>query len=54
MSETINIPITNFQIFLALAFNLWMFIFPIIIIRKLNYLINVLQENLSPDEEESI
>ena len=55
MENTINISVTPLQAMLALAFQLWMIIFPIIIIKKLNELMALLQDHLEggPPPEES-
>lgn len=38
MENTISITVTPIQALLGLAFQIWIIIFPIILIRKLNYL----------------
>ncbi len=38
MENAINISVSPFQALLALAFQIWIVVFPIILIRKLNYL----------------
>ena len=38
MENSISISITPVQALLGLAFQLWIIVFPIILIRKLNYL----------------
>jgi hypothetical protein len=41
--------VTPFQAVLAVAFQVWMIVFPIILIRKINYLTALLQEHLDKD-----
>lgn len=38
MENSISISVSPFQALLALAFQIWIIVFPIILIRKLNYL----------------
>ena len=38
MENAINISVSPLQAMLALAFQIWIVVFPIILIRKLNYL----------------
>ena len=51
MDQMINISVTPIQALLALAFQIWMIAFPIILIQKLNYLTNLLHEFLDKDQE---
>jgi hypothetical protein len=46
MENSINLSVTPFQAFLALAFQVWMIVFPILLIRKINYLTDLLREHL--------
>jgi len=46
MENTINLSVTPFQAVLALAFQVWMIVFPILLIRKINYLTDLLHEHL--------
>lgn len=46
MENSINLSVTPLQALLALAFQVWMIVFPIILIRKINYLTDLLQEHL--------
>lgn len=46
-----TVSVTSFQIFLTLAFQIWLIVFPIVLIRKLNYLTALLQEHLDPEPE---
>ncbi len=48
--ETATVSITPFQVLFALMFQLWLIIFPIIIIRKLNYLTELLRVQLEERE----
>ena len=38
MENSINISISPIQMLLSLAFQVWIIVFPIILIRKINYL----------------
>ena len=46
MENSINLSVTPFQAILALAFQVWMIVFPILLIRKINYLTDLLHEHL--------
>ena len=46
MENSINLSVTPFQALLALAFQVWMIVFPILLIRKINYLTDLLHEHL--------
>ena len=46
MENSINLSVTPIQAILALAFQVWMIVFPILLIRKINYLTDLLQEHL--------
>lgn len=50
--ETI-LHLTPLQTFFALAVNLWMFIiFPLIVIRKINHITEILESQLESDQPE--
>ncbi|MDE1920976.1 MAG: hypothetical protein KGJ09_02745 [Candidatus Omnitrophica bacterium] len=51
MDNTINLSVTPFQALLALAFQVWMIVFPVILIRKINYLTDLLHEHLDEDQQ---
>ncbi len=53
MENTINLSVTPFQALLALAFQAWMIVFPIILIRKINYLTDLLHEHIDGDAQQS-
>ena len=54
MENAITVNITPLQAILNLAFLTWIFIiFPIIIIRKLNYLTALIQDQLGSERESS-
>ncbi|MFA5087446.1 MAG: hypothetical protein WC552_00260 [Candidatus Omnitrophota bacterium] len=53
MESSINVSVTPLQILLALAFQIWIVVFPIIIIRKLNSLTNLLLEHVDGNAESS-
>jgi hypothetical protein len=50
MENTISLSVTPIQAFLALAFQVWMIVFPILLIRKINYLTDLLQEHLDENQ----
>lgn len=51
MDGSISLNISPLQVILSLLFQLWIVVFPIIIIRKLNYLTNLMQELFENDDE---
>lgn len=53
MENSVNISVTSAQLLLSLAFQLWIIIFPIIIIKKLNYLTSLLEEHYHSEQEPS-
>ena len=53
MESSVNLTVTPFQAVLALAFQIWMIIFPIILIRKINYLTGLLNDHLDQHQENS-
>ena len=44
MENAINVSFTPLQVLLSLAFQIWFIVFPILIIRKLNYLIALFED----------
>lgn len=46
-----NVTLTPLQVLLSLAFQIWIIVFPIILIRKLNYLIKMMQDQFYSNEE---
>ena len=53
MGNSINLSVTPLQALLALAFQVWMSVFPILLIRKINYLTDLLHEHLDEHKPES-
>lgn len=53
MENTINVSFTPLQALLALVFQVWMIVFPILLIRKINYLTDLLLEHLDEDQRRS-
>ena len=53
MENAISVSISPMQALLGLAFQLWIIIFPIILIRKLNYLTAVV-DSMRDDEDQDI
>ncbi len=54
MENAITLNVSPLQVIFALAFQIWIIVFPILIIRKLNYLIALIEESLEsppPTEE---
>ena len=49
--DSISVSLTPLQLLLSLAFQIWMVVFPIIIIRKLNQLMMLLQEQNRDDSD---
>lgn len=52
MENTLNISVTSTQVILALIFQMWIVVFPVIIIVKLNRLTRLLEERFGTDEED--
>ena len=50
MENSINLSVTPVQAILALAFQVWMIVFPILLIRKINYLTDLLHDHLDEDK----
>ncbi len=53
MENAITVSLTPLQALLSLAFQIWIVVFPIILIRKINYLTDVIQEQFDPNKETS-
>ena len=53
MENTISVNLTPLQVILSLAFQIWIVVFPILIIRKLNYLTDLMQSYFENDKEAS-
>jgi hypothetical protein len=53
MENSINLSVSPFQAILALVFQVWMIVFPILLIRKINYLTDLLEEHLNEDSPKS-
>jgi hypothetical protein len=53
MENPVNFSVTPLQALLAVAFQVWLIAFPIIIIRKLNRLTNLLEEKFGSNEEDN-
>lgn len=50
MDSNISVSFTPLQMILSLAFQVWIIVFPIIIIRKLNYLTSLLEAKNNNEE----
>ena len=53
MDSNMVMNLSPVQVLLTLAFQIWLIVFPIFIIRKLNYIINILEDQFYPDNESS-
>ena len=51
--ENITVSITPLQALLSLAFQAWIIIFPLLIIKKLNYVIELLQAQFEDENNET-
>lgn len=52
MENSISISVTPFQALLGLLFQIWIIVFPIILIRKLNYLTALIAAQNQYDDQE--
>lgn len=52
MENSLNISVTSTQVILALVFQMWLVVFPVIIILKLNRLTRLLEERFGADADE--
>lgn len=53
MENAITVSLTPLQALLSLAFQIWIVVFPIILIRKINYLTDIIQEQSDSNKETS-
>ncbi|HOD12398.1 MAG TPA: hypothetical protein PKO44_04825 [Candidatus Omnitrophota bacterium] len=53
MESNLTVSITYFQAILSLAFQVWLVVFPIIIIKKLNYIVDVLQAQFEDEDRDT-
>lgn len=53
MENAITVNLTPLQALLSLAFQAWIVVFPIILIRKINYLTDIIQEQFDSNKETS-
>ncbi len=53
MESNLTVSITYFQAVLSLAFQVWLIVFPIIIIKKLNYIVDVLQAQFEDEDRDT-
>ncbi len=44
MDQAITLTVSRDMAIISLAFQIWMIVFPILILRKLNYLIEVIED----------
>jgi len=52
MDNSITLSVSPLQVLLSVAFQAWIVIFPILILKKLNYLIELLQAQIEDDDKE--
>lgn len=52
MQESLNFSVTPFQAMLALAFQVWIVVFPILIMRKIDRLANLLEDHIGGASDE--
>jgi len=53
MENAISVSFTPLQMILSLAFQVWIIVFPIIIIRKLNHLASLFDKNNNDEQFEN-
>ena len=53
MENSLSVSFSPLSVLFAFAFQLWLVIFPIIIIRKLNYISDLLEANLTADQQDA-
>ena len=53
MEHMASISVTPLQVLFALVFQVWFIVFPIIVIRKLNYITALLQEQYQSSDKEA-
>lgn len=55
MEHTMNVPLTEGQLYFAMVLQtfllVWFIVFPIILIRKINYLIAIIEDKFYPENE---
>ena len=51
MENTVSVNLSSSQLILSLALQVWIIVFPILILKKLNYMISVLQDHFGTDRE---
>ena len=52
MENAINVSVTPIQALIGLVFQIWIVVFPIILIRKLNYLTDLVASQVNYEEPE--
>lgn len=53
MESTVSLTVTPLQVLLAFASQIWMIVFPILLIKKINYLTDLLHDHLDQHQENS-
>ena len=53
MENNFTVSITYLHAILSLLFQIWLVVFPIIIIKKLNYIVDILQAQFEEDDHET-
>ena len=52
MDNTLNISVTSTQVILAVIFQMWLVVFPVIIMVRLNRLTRLLEDRFGADADE--
>ena len=46
-----TVSVSSWQVILSLVFQIWLIVFPILLLRKANYIIAMLEDKFYPQEE---
>ena len=52
-NTVVNLQVTPLQVFLSMAFQIWIVVFPILILRKLNHLVHLMSGQIQYTEQEA-
>ena len=50
MENSLTVSVSSWQLILSLLFQIWLIVFPILLIRKANYIITLLEDKFYPQE----
>ena len=53
MENEMTVNFNTWQILLSLIFQIWLIVFPILLIRKANYIIALLEDKFYPEEQKA-